>query len=109
MFGHSNNAQMLRGGAEHPDSARARHVDISPLVALHAVDDAIFENAVADFLGEHAAVAERAVGSDIERANVRLWGIVHVKNFFAGRKTHAVRLAKIIRFQMQLPVGRNSV
>src|SRR5258707_128837 len=43
MFGHSEHAQMLSGRAQHPYASRARNIDISMLVAFHAVDDSALE------------------------------------------------------------------
>jgi len=82
MLRHSKHAQMLRGRAQNPYASWPRDVDIPSLVAFHAVDDAAFENTVANLLRENAAVAERSVASDIERANMSSRGIVYVEKLF---------------------------
>src|ERR1700674_1766111 len=108
MLGHTKHAQMLRGRAQNPYASRSRNVNIPSLVAFHAVDDAALESAVANLLGEDAAVAERSVGSDIEYADMGSRGIVHVEKFFIRREAHAVCLSKIVRLQVQVAIGRNS-
>ena len=100
-LGKASRAEMLACRIEYPDAARAGDVDVAPLVALHAVDDAVPKFAVADVLGEDAAVAEGAVGGDIEDANVGARGIVDVEKFLVRRKAQAVTLAEIVRFEVK--------
>src|SRR3977135_4120942 len=107
MLRHSKHAQVLRDRAENPYASRSRDVDVPSLVTFHAVDDASFENTVADLLRENAAVAERSVASDIEHTNMSSRGIVQVEKLFIGREAHAVCLAKVVRLQVQLAIGRN--
>src|SRR6266478_804940 len=107
MLRHSKHAQVLRDRAQNPYASWSRDVDIPSLVGFHAVDDAAFENTVANLLRENAAVAERSVGRDIEHADMSSRGIVHVEKLFIGREAHAVGLAKVVRLQVQLAIGRN--
>src|SRR5882762_4482556 len=57
MLRHPKHAQMLCGGAQNPYASRSRDVDVPSLVTFHAVDDAAFENAVANLFRKNAAVA----------------------------------------------------
>jgi hypothetical protein len=50
------------------------------LVALHAVHDTFVVVPGADAFGEDAAVTQRAVRCDVERANMRTRRVVHVEN-----------------------------
>ena len=105
VFGHLDDAEVLACRVEYPHAARAGDVDVAAFVALHAVDDAVPEFAVADVLGEDAAVAQRTVGSDIEDADVGVRGVVDVEKFLVGRKAQAVGLAEVVGFEMEFAVG----
>src|SRR5260370_38105026 len=98
---------MLGGGRQNPYSPRARDVDIAALIAFPAVPDAPRQVAIANLLREDAAITERAIGCDVEHADMGARRIVHVKKFFIRREAHTVRLGEIISFQMQLSIGRD--
>src|SRR5258706_15336497 len=98
---------MLSCGCEDPDSLRARDVDIAALIAFHAVHDATRQVAIANLLREDAAITERTIGCDVEHADMGARRIVHVEKFFIGREAYTVRLSEIIRFQMQISIGRD--
>jgi hypothetical protein len=86
---------------DHPDAARTGHVDVPVLVALHAVDNTLVVVAGADAFGEDAAAAQRPVGCEVERTDVRTRRVVHVENLLVGRQAQPVRLVEVILFAVQ--------
>ena len=75
--------------------------------SLHPVDEAALrEVAVADVLGEHAAVGERVVRPDIEHADVRAIGVVDVEQRLVRREAQPVRLLEVVDEQLDLAAAR---
>jgi hypothetical protein len=79
------------------------------LVALHAVDHAFVVIPAADTFGERAAVAQRAVRSDVEHADMRARRVVHVQDVLVRREAQPVRLAEVVRFAVQDAVRRDAI
>src|SRR5712691_1190519 len=100
---HLDRAEMLTVRREDPDAVGAGDVDVALLVELHPVDEATLgQVAVADVLGEHAAVGKRVVRADVEHADVRARRVVDVEQRLVGREAKPVRLLEIVDEQLDV-------
>src|SRR5690606_3374975 len=75
------------------------------LVALHSVRHAGTRR-ILDAGGEEPALGQRAVGADVEDADVGLLGVVDIEQFLVGREAEAVWLAEEIAAGDQLRLAR---
>src|SRR4051812_9886881 len=97
VLGDLDRADVPAAGIEDADAARPGDPDVAALVELHAVDEvADLEAARADPVGQHARVRERAVGGDVEHADVRARRVVDVQQRLVGREAEAVGLIEVV-------------
>ena len=108
MLRHPDHAEVLAVRRENPEAARAGDVDVALLVALHAVDHAVLQHAVADVLGEHATVGERAVLGHVEHPDVAARGVVDVEDALVRREAEPVRLVEVVGLAVEFAVGRDA-
>ncbi len=72
------------------------------LVALHPVADARVEVVgIADPVEDHLAAGDRAVGRDVEAADVEDARVVDVERLLVGREAEPVRLGEVVDEELQ--------
>src|SRR5262249_16878459 len=79
--GNEQPAEHLAGGIEDMDTTRPGAVDVPLAVALHAVGHA---GLAACELMEQPSIADAAVRRNVEGADMRHAGVVHVKDLLVG-------------------------
>src|SRR5579863_5535205 len=95
LLGHGDCAEMISLGIPNPDALRAGDEEVSILVDLHAVGNALVF--CAWLLAENASVSQRALRGNVVDANVLLRAVVDVELLAVGRKGESVRLGQILR------------
>ena len=101
--GISRRPKQLAARVNDVDAARAGAVDVALLVAFHAVGDA---GLAAGELVKQAAVADAAVGRDVEGANVRHARVVDVKDLLVGTEAQPVGIDGVLDRELDLALRR---
>ena len=101
--GNEQPAEQFAARIDDVHAARAGAVDVALLVALHAVGDAGF---AAGELVKQAAVADAAVGRDVEGADVRHPRVVDVEDFLVGAEAQPVRIDGVLDRELDLALRR---